>query len=171
MPGEPSSKNVLEGHQEGDAFAPHKKSASEELAEFQLLKEKMMIRTNKGGLLDESVVQILGAMSEVELLTLKIAQQLSTGAEYSQSTAQYQELVRFTGENSYIGIAKKLASEIYAIKRGQYLFSKFDKGVDIDGLARARRNEGGTALGDFLKPIVSLLGPSGGASSSASSGT
>ena len=163
MPGEPSSKNVLEGHQEGDAFAPHKKSASEELAEFQLLKEKMLIRSNKE--LPTGLRDVLGAMSEVELLTLDIAQKLSSSAEYSQSTAEYQELVRFTGETSYIGIAKKLAGEIYAIKRGQYLFSKFDKNAGIDNL-KAQRSKPTGPFAAFFKDLGDAIGGIGGSGES-----
>ena len=50
-------------------------------------------------------------MSEVEVLQLAIAEKLSTDPDYSQSTAEYQELVRFTGETSYIAIAKELANQ------------------------------------------------------------
>ena len=143
MPGEPKNKAVLYGHQEGDALGPRKKSAQEELAEFQLLKEKMKIRDD--GEASAQMKAVLGAMSEVEVLQLAIAQKLSTNPEYSQSTAEYQELVRFTGETSYIGIARELANQIYEIKRGQYLFSKFDAGVSVDSLKTARSAAGGLA--------------------------
>jgi hypothetical protein len=146
MPGEPKNKAVLYGHQEGDALAPHKKSAQEELAEFQLLKEKMMIRESAA---PARVKAVLGAMSEVEILQMAIAEKLSTNPAYSQSTAEYQELVRFTGETSYIGIARELANQIYEIKRGQYLFSKFDTGVSVDSLKGARA--GGDPLTAFLR--------------------
>lgn len=146
MPGEPKNKAVLYGHQEGDALGPHKKSAQEELAEFQLLKEKMMIRESAA---PARVKAVLGAMSEVEVLQMAIAEKLSTNPEYSQSTAEYQELVRFTGETSYIGIARELANQIYEIKRGQYLFSKFDAGVSVDSLKGARA--GGDPLTAFFR--------------------
>jgi len=148
MPGEPKNKAVLYGHQEGDALAPRKKSAQEELAEFQLLKEKMAIREGEGSV---QMKAVLGAMSEVEVLQLAIAQKLSTNVNYSQSTAQYQELVRFTGETSYIGIARELANQIYEIKRGQYLFSQFDAGVTVDSLKTARA--GGDPLTAFFRGL------------------
>jgi hypothetical protein len=139
MPGEPSSKAPLMGHQEGDSVAPRIRSAQEELAEFQLLKEKMMIRESGAS---AKVKSILGAMSEVEVLTLEIAEKLSTDDTYTQSSADYQELVRFTGEQSYLGIARSLAAQIYEVKRGQYLFSKFDSNASIAQL-RAGRSGGG----------------------------
>jgi len=159
MPGEPQNKAVLMGHQEGDALGPRKRSAQEELAEFQLLKEKMTIRAS--GATDQ-IKRILGAMSEVEVLTLEIAEKLSTDPVYTQSSADYQELVRFTGQESYIGIAKFLADQIYEVKRGQFLFSKFDQNADIRTLKGARTNPGG--LLGFLASLAQAAG--GGGSSS-----
>ena len=141
MPGEPKNKAVLMGHQEGDALGPRKRSAQEELAEFQLLKEKMSVRNDPT--LSAKAKSVLGAMSEVEVLTLEIAEKLSTDPTYTQSSADYQELVRFTGEESYLGIARSLADQIYEVKRGQYLFSKFDGGAGIDALRAKRSGEGG----------------------------
>jgi hypothetical protein len=132
------------GHQEGDALVPSKRSAVEELAKFQLLKEKMSVQNDPR--LGDKAKKVLGALSEVEILTFNICEKLSTDPKYSQSTADYQELVRFTGEESYIGIAERLAAEIYEIKRGQYLFSHFDAGVSVDGL-KAARSEGAGLFG------------------------
>ena len=157
----PSEKDTVLGHQEGDAFAPHKKSAQEELAEFQLLKEKMMIRSLPDSQISASARRVLGAMSEVELLQMSIAEKLSTDPDYSQSTAEYEQLVRVTGATSYIGMAKYLANEIYEIKRGQYLLGKFSKDTTIESLA-ARRLEEPTLFSDPLGTIASLLGPRGG---------
>jgi hypothetical protein len=157
MPGEPKNKAVLMGHQEGDALGPRKRSAQEELAEFQLLKEKLSVRNDTT--LTAEARTILGAMSEVEVLTLDIAQKLSTDPLYTQSSADYQELVRFTGEESYLGIARVLADQIYEVKRGQYLFSKFDGGASIANL-RAKRTGGG--LFGAIGAIASALGGGGG---------
>lgn len=160
MPGEPASKKVLMGHQEGDALVHIGGSAQEQLAKFQLLKEKLMIRSDPS--VPVPVREVLGAMSEVEVLTLQIATKISTDPKYTQSSADYQELVRYTGESSYIGIAERLASEIYEIKRGQYLFSQFDSKAGIDTL-RSTRLENVTG-GGFLGFLG--LAPRGGSSSS-----
>jgi hypothetical protein len=160
MPGEPSSKRVLMGHQEGDALAPSKRSAVEELAKFQLLKEKMSVQSDPR--LGEKAKKVLGALSEVEILTFNICEKLSSDPKYSQSTADYQELVRFTGEESYIGIAERLAAEIYEIKRGQYLFSHFDAGVTVDGLKASRTEGGGGLFGALAAALGGGSAASGG---------
>lgn len=154
MPGEPSNKEILMGHQEGDALSRSKESAQEELAKFQLLKEKLMIRSDPA--VPASVREVLGAMSEIEVLTLEIATKLSTDPKYSQSTADYQELTRHTKQTSYIGIAEVLANQIYKVKRGQYIFSQFDGKAGIDTL-RASRLEGtsGGGLFSFLAAAAS----------------
>jgi len=155
----PSAQNTLAGHQESDALSvPHRKSAQEELAAFQLLKEKMMIRSLPDDAISPTARRVLGAMSEIELLTMKIAEKLSTGAQYSQSTAKYEQLVRATGETEYIAMARYLASQIYAIKRGQMLLSEFDAGSNIMELAEQR-----TASGLFspLSAIAKALGGGG----------
>ena len=167
MPGEPTSKRVLLGHQEGDALVAGKRSAVEELAKFQLMKEKLSVGGDPR--LGSKAKAVLGAMSEVEVLTFKIAEKLSTDPKYSQSTADYQELVRFTGEESYIGIAEKLAEEIYTIKRGQYLFSKFDTGVSVDTL-KADRAGGEGLFGAVSSGLEALAGALRGGASSAASG-
>jgi len=160
MPGEPTSKKVLMGHQEGDALSRTKGSAQEELAKFQLLKEKLLIRNDPT--VDVAVREVLGAMSEVEVLTLDIATKLSTSPKYSQSSADYQELVRYTGESSYIGIAEKLAGEIYEIKRGQYLFSQFDSKAGIDTLRSTRlENVTGEGIFGFIARAVTGSASSG----------
>ena len=156
MPGEPANKAVLMGHQEGDALGPRKRSAQEELAEFQLLKEKMTIRQTGAS---EQIKRILGAMSEVEVLTLEIAEKLSTDPVYTQSSADYQELVRYTGEESYIGIARFLADKIYEMKRGQFLFEKFSTNASIPTLRGARTNAGG--LVGFLSSLAQAAGGGG----------
>ena len=170
MPGEPSSSRVLLGHQEGDSLAPGKRSAVEELAKYQLMKEKMLVREDPR--LGAKAKAVLGAMSEVQVLTFKIAEKLSTDPKYTQSSADYQELVRFcNGETSYIGIAEVLAEEIYKIKRGQYLFSQFDAGVTIDGLRGDRSAPGGIfgALAAVVEETAKTFGLGGGAGSAASS--
>lgn len=135
----PTAQTTLAGHQEADALSSHhRKSAQEELASFQLLKEKMMIRSLPDDAISPTARKVLGAMSEIELLTLKIAEKLSTGAEYSQSTAKYEQLVRATGETEYIAMARYLASQIYALKRGQMLLNEFDAGSSIVELAEQR---------------------------------
>ena len=160
MPGEPASKKVLMGHQEGDALSHTGGSAQEQLAKFQLLKEKLLIRNDPA--VPAPVREVLGAMSEVEVLTLDIATKISTDPKYTQSSADYQELVRYTGESSYIGIAERLASEIYEIKRGQYLFSQFDSKAGIDTLRAARTS----STGGLFAAVASALG--GGSSRSSS---
>lgn len=160
----PSEKDTVLGHQEGDAFAPHKKSAQEELAEFQLLKEKMMIRSLPDSQISASARRVLGAMSEVELLQMSIAERLSTEPEYSQSTAQYEQLVRVTGATSYIGMAKYLANEIYEIQRGQHLLKKFAGDTTIDKLAAGRLAEP-TLLTDPIGALASLIGARSGGGS------
>ena len=155
----PSAQNTLAGHQESDALSmPHKKSAQEELAAFQLLKEKMMIRSLPDDAISPTARKVLGAMSEIELLTMKIAEKLSTGAEYSQSTAKYEQLVRATGETEYIAMARYLASQIYAIKRGQMLLSEFDAGSSIADLA-AQRAAAPTLLTNPLAALAKALTP------------
>ena len=168
MPGEPSSSRVLLGHQEGDSLAKGKTSAVEELAKFQLMKEKMTVRNDPR--LGDKAKAVLGALSEVEVLTFQIAEKISTNPKYSQSTADYQELVRFcNGETSYIGIAEFLAKEIYVMKRGQYLLGQFDRGVTVDGLAEARRGapEGIFGVARALVEAVGKAFEGGGAGSAA----
>ena len=168
MPGEPSDKRVLLGHQEGDSLAPNKHSAVEELAKFQLMKEKMSVRNDPR--LGDKAKAVLGAMSEVEILTFKIAEKLSTDPLYTQSSAQYQELVRYAkGETSYIGIAETLAKDIYAIKRGQQLFNQFDTGVTIESL-QADRATGSDFFGAVAKVGVEFVKAVGLGPSSAATG-
>jgi hypothetical protein len=139
-----SSKNVLMGHQEGDALsAQPKRSAQEELARYQLLKEKLLIKDNAVPGLRKGSQAILGAMSEVEVLTLKIATKLSTDEAYSQHTAAYEQLANLSGETSYIGIAEYLANEIYELNRGKFILDQFSEGAGISNLANLRRNRSG----------------------------
>ena len=153
----PSAKSTLMGHQESDALsAPRKRSAQEELAAFQLLKEKMIIRSMPRGSIDEGARKVLGAMSEIELLTMKIAEKLSTDAAYSQSTAKYEQLARATGETEYIAMARYLANQIYEIKRGQMLLNEFSEGSNITDLA-AERAAAPTLLEDPLAALAAAL--------------
>lgn len=151
-----SDKRVLMGHQEGDAVSNMpKRSAQEELARFQLLKEKLLIKDNAIPGLKASSQSILGAMSEVEVLTLKIATKLSTDPAYSQHTAAYEQLANLSGETSYIGIAEYLANEIYELNRGKFILDQFSEGAGITTLATQRRQRTGigglfAALGDLV---------------------
>lgn len=154
------SKQLL-GHQEGDALAPLKKSPQDELARFQLLKERMMIRSLGPDQISASAKAVLGAMSEVELLKMDIATKLSTDAAYSQSTAAYEQLARLSGETTYIGIAEFLATQIYEMKRGQYILSQFTPdGNVISKLAASRVSGEGGFLGGFGKAVVEAFGSS-----------
>lgn len=143
------------GHQEGDAVSHMGGSAQEQLAKFQLLKEKLMIREDAS--VPAAVRKVLGAMSEVEVLTIDIATKISTSEKYTQSSADYQELVRYTGESSYLGIAERLAAEIYEIKRGQYLFSQFDTNAGINTLRAARAES--TGEGGIFAALARLVAP------------
>jgi hypothetical protein len=157
-----SAKNVLMGHQEGDAVSNMpKRSAQEELAKYQLLKEKLMVKDGAVPVgMTKSSVAILGAMSEVEVLTLQIATKLSTDAAYSQHTAAYEQLANLSGETSYIGIAEYLANEIYELNRGKFILDQFSRGADIESLAVNRRSRPGlfTALGDIAVAAGRALG-------------
>ena len=139
------ASNTVVGHQEGDAFAPMKKSPQDELAEFQLLKEKLMIAG--GNTLSAQAIAVLGATSELERLEMGIITKLSTNPKYSQSTAEYQVLSQLTGETSYIGIGKWLAGKIYEKKRAEYLINEFAGTTTIDKLKAATP---GAGLSGFL---------------------
>ncbi len=134
------ASNTVVGHQEGDAFAPMKKSPQDELAEFQLLKEKLMVASN--GNLSVQAKAVLGATSELERLEMGIITKLSTNPKYSQSTAEYQVLSQLTGETTYIGIGKWLAGKIYEKKRAEYLINEFAGNTTIDRLKAAGPTEG-----------------------------
>ena len=157
---------LLLGHQEGDALAPLKKSPQDELARFQLLKERMMIRSLPADQISASARAVLGAMSEIQLLQMDIATKLSTDPAYSQSTAAYEQLVRLSGETSYIDIAEYLATQIYEMKRGQYILSQFTPdGNVISKLATGRVSGEGGFLGGLGKAVVEALGGSSSSSS------
>ena len=134
------------GHQEGDAVSSMpKRSAQEELAKYQLLKEKLAVRDGKGDGLSDGSRAVLSAMSEVEVLTMKIAAKLSTDEKYSQHTAAYEQLANLSGETSYIGIAEYLANEIYELNRGKFILDQFNAGGDIASLTRERLQVPGVA--------------------------
>jgi hypothetical protein len=146
--GQPS--NIVAGHQEGDAFAPMRKSPQDELAEFQLLKEKLAVANDSS--LSAEAKAILGATSELERLEMAIINKLSTSEKYSQSTADYQVLCQLTGETTYIGIGKWLAAKIYKRKRAEYLYNQFAGNSTIDKLKAARP---GQTFIDFLSNMFS----------------
>jgi hypothetical protein len=141
-----SSKNVLMGHQEGDALSSQpKRSAQEELARYQLLKEKLQARDGEVKGLSPASAAVLSAMSEVEVLTMRIAAKLSTDRAYSQHTAAYEQLANLSGETSYIGIAEYLANEIYELNRGKFILDQFNGGAGIASLTDERLQTPGVA--------------------------
>jgi len=142
------ASNTVAGHQEGDAFAPMRKSPQDELAEFQLLKEKLMVASDST--LSAQAKAILGATSELERLEMAIINKLSTDSKYSQSTADYQVLSQLTGETTYIGIGKWLAAKIYEKKRAEYLINEFAGNTTIKKLQAARP---GQTFIDFLNSV------------------
>jgi len=153
----------LMGHQEGDALSGrNKKSAQEELAEFQLLKEKMLIRNDPNA--SDSVKRVLGAMSEIEILTLSIADKLSDDVKYTQSSPYYTELSQLSGETSYIGMARYLATKIYEQKRGQKLIAEFsgDETVSAWFDGNVGRGKGDSFFEMAAKAVGNALGGGGG---------
>ena len=144
------ASNIVAGHQEGDAFAPKRKSPQDELAEFQLLKEKLAVASDSS--LSPQAKAILGATSEIERLEMAIINKLSTSEKYSQSTAEYQVLCQLTGETTYIGIGKWLAAKIYKRKRANQLYDTFGGNATIDKLKAARP---GQTFTDFLSNMFS----------------
>jgi hypothetical protein len=152
----------LMGHQEGDALSSkHRKSAQEELAEFQLLKEKMLIRSDARA--TPIMRNVLGAMSEIEVLTLSIAEKISTDEKYEQSNPHYTELSQLSGETSYIGMARYLATKIYEQKRGQKLIAEFSGDASVgewfsSNVGKAKR---GGLFGAVESAVEALTGGGG----------
>ena len=123
-------------HQVADALSGGKKSPQDKLAEYQLMKEKMMVTFNTDtAAYPAQVKAVLGATSELERLHYAITAKLSNDPEYAQHTAKFQVLADAAGDDSYIGIGEYIAKLIYNKKRAEELVRPFAENVTLEKLA------------------------------------
>lgn len=130
------------------------------LAEYQLLREKLSVRSDPR--LSEDAKKILGAESELDNLELKILLKLSD-VKYAESTAEFQRLVDLTGADDKIGMAKWLAQHIYSKARGRYILQEFSAELGDNGSVENLRKAGpvrgaASTPKDVLNSFLSALG-------------